>query len=511
MKKIIKSYEEAKDQIVTAVNKIADPVVQTLSPRGANVMFEDESGLVSVTNDGVTIAKQIESDDPIERNIIDAIKFAALRSNGEAGDGTTTATLLTQVLVFECMKLLDNGVSRLELKNLLDQMRDTLLSNLEGHKLEVTDDATLRKIAYVSASGDDEIADNVVEVIKSAGQDGMVMINVNHKPDTEVKIEPGFLLKQPLMYQELAQNRGFASVLEDVPVLITDKRLYYEQEAETILRTALESGHKKMVIVAADFIGKTPNFFLANHQAGAIELILIRETSGEVLSDLATYLGGDVVSEKSGSLVDNLSSEQFIQAAKVFANGHQSIFTSEAPDNDAVQERVSSLREEIDSSDNTRELESRLASLTNGTVTVKVGGHSQLEVQEKIARYDDAVRAARTAQKDGYVVGGGLTLLKLLDSTMWPPEHLPVVRKYCEASVRQIATNSGEYPDHAVDRVEGNIGLNAATLEYDDLLEVGIVDPYKVTQMAIENSISVTKAILLSGYFITNDNTQEDE
>lgn len=512
MKKLIYSYEEAKPHIINAVNIISDPVIQTLSPKGGNVLFEDETGMVTVTNDGVTVAKEIQSDHPLEDRIIDAIKFAAISSNREAGDGTTTATLLTKIGILGGMKLLDNGMSRLQFKELVLKVTDKLIKNLEQHKIEVNNDQQLYEVALISASGDEEIAKNVVEVIKNAGQEGMIMIDQNFKPETTIKIEPGFLLKKPLAYRELAQNRGFASIMEDVPVLVTDKRLYYEQEAETILRTALESGYKKLVIVASDFIGKTPNFFLANHQAGAIELILIRENSGDVLEDLATYLGGSVVSEKSGSLVDNLSSEQFIRAAKVFASGNQSIFTSQKPDNEAVLERVKSLREEIDSTENSRELEERLASLTNGTVTIKVGGHSPLETQEKIARYDDSVRATRTAQKDGYVVGGGLTLLKLYNEKDWDINEIPFVKPYCEASVRQIAINSGEHADTVIKQTDAkmNHGYNAKTAEYGNLLEAGVIDPYKVTEMAIKNSLSITASILTSGFFIVNDNEEKE-
>ena len=509
MNKIIKSYEEAKPQIQRAVNMIADPVIQTLSPQGGNVMFEDETGMVTVTNDGVTIAKQVSSSDPLEDKVIDAIRFAALRSNSEAGDGTTTATLLTKVAMEGGMKLLDNGMTRLELRGLLKRMSEKLTEALKEAKIDIENDEQLYNVALISASGDEEIAKNVVEVIKNAGQEGLVMIDTNHKPETEVIIEPGFLLKQPLAYRELGQHRGSSAAMEDVPVLITDKRLYYEQEAETILRTALEAGHKKLVIVAGDFIGKTPNFFLANHSAGAIELILIRENDGGVLSDLATYLGGTVLSEKHGSLVDNMSSDNFIITAKVFSNQGQSIFNSKDPENEETQERIQSLRDEIQGTDDSDELEKRLASLTNGTVTVKVGGNSPLEIQERVARYDDAVRASRTAQKDGYVVGGGLTLLNLLDESLWAPEEVPMVKRYCEASVRQIAENSGEHADTIVratgDDVAPNWGYDAKTGEMTDLLEAGIIDPYKVTEMAILNSLSVTNALLTSGYFICND------
>jgi len=515
MSKIIKTYDEARQKIARAVSLASDPVIQTLSPRGGNVLFEDSHGNINVTNDGVTIAKQIESDDPIEDKVIELIKFAALRTNTEAGDGTTTATLLTKVIVTEGMRLLDNGMSRLELKQHLESMSSYLTALLTRKKIEVTDSEQLKQIARISSNNDDDIAENVLEVIEAAGQDGLVLIEAHHKPETKVIIEPGFLLKQPLAFPELVQNRGFSAVLEDVPVLITDKRLYYEQEAETILRTALEAGYKKLVVVAADFIGKTPNFFLANHDAGAIELILIKEPDSESLHDLATYLGGRVFTEKSGSIVDKISAEDFVRGAKVFADRGRSIFTSSSPENTAVKERIRNLRDEIEGTDESDELEKRLAALTNGTVTIKVGGHTPVETQERIFRYEDAVSATRAAQKDGYVVGGGLTLLHLFNEHEWGPDIAPTVRRFCEASVRQIAENSGKHADSVVEKIadmpqSDGYGYNAKTDTFENLLDAGVIDPYRVTEMSIQNSISVAIALLTSGYFIVNDNQEKD-
>lgn len=508
MRKIIKNYEEARPNIIEALNLLADPVVQTLSPQGGNVMFEDEHGNVLVTNDGVTIAKQISSEDPLTDRIIDSIRHAALRTNTEAGDGTTTATVLTKAAVLAGMRMLDNGTTRLELKEALQKVQKDLLESLEELKIEVTTDQQLYQIAYVSSGGDDEVAKNVVEIVRAAGQDGLVMIEDSIKPNTVVKVEPGFLLRQPVTYQELFQNNGFTTTLNEVPVLITDKRLYYEEEAETILRTALEAGHKKLVVVAADFIGKTPNFFLANHQQRVIELILVKEGDREVLSDLAMYLGGELVTEKNGSLVNNLSPDQFVIAEKVFGNARQVTFNSKNTDNERVKERIKQIKAEIDTLEESEPLKKRLASLTNGTATVKVGGHTPVEVQERVFRYDDAIRAARAAAKDGYVVGGGLTLLKLLGNSrndmMWN-----FLRDFCQAPVRQIAQNCGQYPDHVVGQCVNNYGYNARTGKFEDLLGAGVVDPYKVTQMAIANSLSVAQTLLTSNYFIVNEPDDE--
>lgn len=515
MSKIIINYEDAKPKITKAIHTLADPVIQTLSPRGGNVIFEDAHGNTTITNDGVTIAKQIESEDPVEDKVIDLIRFASLRTNSEAGDGTTTATLLTKTLAMECMRLLDNGMSRLELKNKLRDMSERMVEELKKHKITIESDEDLLNIARISSNNDDDIAQNILEVIKAAGQDGLVVLDAHHKTETQVIVEPGFLLNQPLAFPELVQNKGSSAVMDDVAVLVTDKRLYYEEEAETILRSAIEQGHKQIVVVAADFIGKTPNYFLANHLQGGVKLILIKESDASVLEDLATYLGGQVISEKSGSLVGNLTPDQFIIAEKVFSDNRRSILSSKKPDNEETKLRIDSLRKQIDDTEDSDDLEKRLASLTNGTVTVRVGGNNPVEVQERIFRYDDAINATRAAQKDGYVVGGGLTLLNLSESIFEPQDAFySTVKKYCQASVLQIAENSGEHPPSILKVCSGDNphwGYNAKTGEFGNLKVEGVIDPYKVTEMVIQNSISVVSALLTSGYFIVNDNKQEDE
>lgn len=507
-KKIFK-YEEIKDKIKKAVDTIADPVRQTLSPKGSNVIYEDSSGDQHSTNDGVTIAKNINVKDPVENAVIEIIKQPALQTNSSVGDGTTTTILLSQVMIKESMKLIDEGMNRMVLKENLELMTDKIKSRLMKNKMKVKGASDIVKIAKISANNDDVIAKDVARVVEVAGQEGMVFIEPNSKAKTELVEEMGFGISTEL-YQDFADGKYIVSY-SDVPVLITDKRLYYKEEAETILRTALKAGWDTIVVVARDFIGQAPNFFIANHKEGRIRVLLVKdpqssETDNSSLEDLATYVGGNLVTDKRGKIVDTLQPSDFVFVKKVVANPVKTLFMTSKPNNAKLKERVKSIKEELLKDENDKKLKNRLASLTNGTVTIKVGGRTPIEVQERMFRYEDSVNAARAAMKDGYLVGGGLALLDSYDSKDHDVMN-NVAYKVCSASVRQIAENCGKHIESVIEKCDASkgIGYNAKTDKFTNLLADGVIDPFRVTEMALDNATSITIHLLTSGYFIIND------
>lgn len=514
MSKLIVKYEDAKARILSALDKIADPVVQTLTPKGSNTMYEDVRGGIYNTNDGVTIAKEIESDDELEDMIIGVVKHAAMQTNKEAGDGTTTTTGMSRIAVKGGIKMIDEGMNRMELKKHLEHFAKTLRANLKPIKIK--GDEQLLNIAKISANNDEKIAKDVVKVINVVGENGLVFINPNNKPETEIEEDKGFVMENGMLSPDFAQEQGFRTVMEDVPVFITDKRLYYEEEAHTILLAAIEAGHEKLVIVARDFLNKALNKLVANHTKGNIQLILIKdskatEQDSTSLVDLATYLGGRCIREKDGKLVDNITMEDFIMVKKVYATQYKSVFITNNPDNKELKKRVAEIKKELKDEDN-KDLERRLAVLTKGMVTIKVGGATPIETQEKIFRYEDAINATRSALRDGYLAGGGLALLGAYDDDEYPVGLRPMFRRYAEFTLRQIAENCGEHFESLLKKVDPkkNIGYNAATGEICNVLEAGIIDPYKVTDLAIQNSISVATAILTSRYFIVNKKKKDE-
>ena len=518
MKKKILKFEDAREKIIRAVDMIADPVRQTMSPKGSNVLFEDANGSQIVSNDGVTIANHITSSDEIENAIIEVIKTSAQKTNTGAGDGTSTNILLTQNLIKSGMKLIDEGHNRMILKGKFERFGEKLKQRLSKLSINVHGDKDLMNIARISANNDNEIAENVVNIVKTAGLNGMVFIKPYHKTETEIVKDSGYKIDSGYYSPELCPQGSFSVSYENVPVLITDKKLYYAEEAETILKVAVKSGFKSIVIVAKDFIGQAPNYFIANHTKGIINVLLVKDSEAtdkdtSSLSDLALYVDGKLITDKTGRLVNNIEAKDFVMVRKVFSDPTKTIIIPKNKPTKALKERIKAIETKKEETESDKKLEKRLSALTNGTVTVKVGGKTPIEVNEKIYRYEDAVNAVRAAMKDGYLVGGGLSILKAFVPEDHEEELRPLIRKYCEASIRQIAENCGEYPEYVLKNIDlkNNIGYNAVTSEFSNLLKDGVIDPYKVTEMAIDNSISVANMILTSGYIIVNEKEEKDE
>lgn len=511
MKKLIKNRDESRERVLNAMRLITEPVVGTLGPLGGNVLYEDSKGQLNLTNDGVTIAKQISSDDPVENAIIEVIKHGALKTNSIAGDGTTTTTLFTNVLIKEGMKLIEDGINPMILKDDLDIIGEKIVEAL--NPIKIKDDKQLRQIASISANNDDDIADNVVDVVKTAGEDGIVLIQDSPKEETIVEKNSGFIIDGGMISPEYSQNNGFTSTFEDGHVLVCDKRIYYEEEAETILRVAIENGITKLTIVARDFIGKAVNVFSANHLNNeAIELILVKDTNAteadnSSLQDLAVYLNGTLITDKAGKLVNNLKEDDFCEAKTVFANPQRTVLTTTDPENPELIERVKSLKDEKEKGEEDSEVKRRLAALTNGMVTVRVGGSTPIEVQERIFRYEDAINATRAAMKDGYLAGGGLGILSAYVTEDYPLIYQNIARKLCEASVRQLAMNCGKHDEFILSKTKPYVwyGYNAKTDKFEDLIEAGVIDPYKVTEMAVKNAVSIAGSVLSAQWIIVNE------
>lgn len=517
MKKLITSSKESRDKIKSALRLITEPVVQTLSPLGLNVLYEDSNGQLNLTNDGVTIAKQIESDDPIENAIVSIVKHGALKTNQIAGDGTTTTTLYTDLLVREGLKKIEDGMNPMVLKEWYETLAETFIGGITPTTID--NDTQLLHIATISANNDEEIAVNVVDIVNTAGEDGTVLIEQSVDHNTIVEKNSGFIIEGGIFSPEYAQDGGFNTKFDECHVLVTDKRLYYEEEAATILRLAIENGVDKLVIVARDFIGKSVNVF-AHNQANnpMIELLLIKdnnckETDNTSLKDLSIYLDGPLVTEKQGKIVDNLTIEDFCLAKRVYANPHRAVISAVNEPSKELQNRIESLRNKKDEDPDNDDVGRRLASLTSGMVTVKVGGATPIELREKIFRYEDAINAARAANKYGYLPGGGIAIMSAFVPGNFPEEIRGIAQKLSEATVRQIAKNSGLHEESILagcKPVEG-IGFNAKTEKFEDMVSAGVIDPYQVTEMAIKNSVSIANTILTAGWLVVLDKEKDND
>lgn len=518
MNKQVYRYKENKEKILQAINMIADPIRETMSPKGRNVIFETEDGEYTSTNDGVTIAKAIEVADPVQNAIIQIIKGASLKSD-IVGDGTSTAVLLSKIATEEGFKLKENGLNEMDIKKEFEKFGEDLIGILKKKAIKIKNDNDLRNVAFISSNNDPVIADDVLKIFKIIGEDGLGFYEPNNKPETEIVEEKGFKIEQGMFSPELRTANNFSAIYKNTPVLITDKRLYYPEEAETILNTVLDAGYKSVVVVARDFLGQSVNTFIANHTQGVIKVLLIKdprvtEKDNATLHDLATFLGGKVISEKTGSLVDKLKIDDFVIAKRVYSDMYQSLIGSQEENSKKLKSRVKELKAQLVKSPEDSDLKKRIASLTNGSVIIKIGGSTAIEMKERRYRYEDAIAATRTAMKGGYLVGGGVSVLKAFDSKRYPDEYRSAFRKFCEANVRQIAENCGKHPAYIIDNTLNlgpNFGYNALTDKFSDLLKDGVVDPYLVTEMAIRNSISVAGQIISGNFIITNDRSEHEE
>jgi len=498
MSKVITKFDPAL--IKRAVDRIANPVIQTLTPLGNNVMFEKDFHSI-ITNDGATIAKLIDSEDPTEDAIIQMVKYGSLATNQAAGDGTSTTILLTKKLVDMGLDQIENGVKPMLLKYTYTDMKDSILKEAESLKTEVTKDDWYN-IALISASGDATVAENVVSVIETAGLDGMVFLNESKNSNTKITRDSGYNLEEP-MFDPVLGNGGLGRADYVKPyIFITDKKMYHTEECKEILETGYKAGAKTIVVVARDFLGESAGFFIANHldEKVPLNVLLIKYPTPDndvtPLHDLATYLGANVVTEKMGSLKGKLTPDHYCLAARVYSAGKKTIFVTDDNANPELSMLIEEVRRKKEENPDDTKMAKRLASLTAGTVNIEVGAPTGPELRELIYRYEDAINATRAAIRSGFVTGGGISLY---NATRNLDE---LAQEFGTASVAQIATNCGI--EFTPSNYGKDIGYNAKKQEYSNLREDGIIEPFDVFKHSVTNAFSIAIAILTSGYFITN-------
>ena len=515
MNKRVLKYEDIKDKIYEAVDIITEPIASTLSPKGSNVIYEDNNGNQFYTNDGKTIAMNIQVKDDVHNAIIEIIKGGSLKTNMEVGDGTSSTVVASSILIKEGLRLVENGYNQMDVRDELIKFAETMKVELTKKAIKVKDDKDIKFISKISAGNDEDIANDVVKIMKVVGLDGQVMLDKGYGEKTEIIEDTGFVLHSGLFSQELA-NKQFQSGMVEVPVLITDKRIYYKPEAETILKTVLDSGYNEVVIIAQDFIGEALPYFVTNHKNNKVRVILISEKRLEVLEDLAIYLGGEVISDKKGSLVDDITIDSFIMAKRVFADPVKAIISRDKEEkNKELPVRIKALRQQMEKNGNKNDPEyikyqNRISSLTNGMVTVKVGGITPIETIERLYRYEDAINAVRAGMKEGYLPGAGIAIYEsyLNIEKSIPNDFKRMFKALAEANIRQIAINCGRTPEVVIEKLnelEDGIGYNAVNGKYENMIKAGVIEPLLVATNVIANAVSIANVIVTSKYLIVND------
>lgn len=508
------------EDIIKGIAKLY-PVSKSISPKGSDVAIQNEDGSVLVTKDGNKIRNSIHSQDPLEEVIIRIIKDSADRTHKLVGDARSSTIAMSSMLSIEMLKLINSGYNHRDIANELNSFKDKYLKEIRKLKIP-SKKSDLFHVAKISANNDEEIAKNTIEAIDVIGEYGMAFIDTNpNGTETILEKELGFNIASPIPYEELLLDKDiFHVIYKDVPVLITDKRLYYRDEAENIIATVKEAGYNSMVIVAREFI-KGSEALVAltdNHTSGNMKVCLITDpnvsdTDTETLYDLSAYMNGKVISERGGDLVENITIKDFCIAKKVYQDTQKALITP-IKGGKGLNKRIKSIKDLIKNK-KTDKLERRLASLTTGNVNLFIGGSTIHEFQEKMDCYQDAINATRRAMTDGFVVGGGVTLLKAFKPSMVNSEYRHILKKYSETIIRQIAENCNKHTDTVVNVVRANknkhFGYNALTDKYEDLLLAGVLEPLKAIEMVVENSISTAITLTSISTFIINKEEKTNE
>ena len=523
MAKDIKYGEEARKSLQSGIDKLADTVKITLGPKGRNVVLDKKFGAPLITNDGVTIAKEIELEDAFENMGAQMLKEVATKTNDAAGDGTTTATLLAQAMIREGMKNIAAGANPMIVKKGMAKAVETAVGTVisNSKKIEGSDD--IARVATVS-SADENVGKLIADAMEKVTADGVITIEESKTAETYSEVVEGMQFDRGYISPYMVTDtEKMEAVYDDPYILITDKKIASIQEILPLLEQLVQSG-KKLVIIAEDIEGEALTTLILNNLRGTFKCAAVKapgfgDRRKEMLQDIAILTGGQVISEELGLELKDTAIEQLGRARQVVINKENTIIVDGSGNSDDIKNRTAQIKAQIETttSDFDKEkLQERLAKLSGGVAVIKVGAATEIEMKEKKLRIEDALAATKAAVEEGIVAGGGVALInaipaveKLLDSDDADfKTGVQIVLKALEEPVRQIAKNAGEEGSVIVDKIKSSdkigYGLNFATNEYCDMIEAGIVDPAKVTRSAIQNASSVAAMVLTTESLVTD-------
>jgi len=512
--KIIAFDEKARRSIEAGVNKLADTVKITLGPKGRNVILEKKYGSPIITNDGVTIAKEIELEDPYENMGAQLVKEVASKTNDVAGDGTTTATLLAQAIVREGLKNVASGANPIILKKGMEKAVEKAVDGLKknSQKLKGKDDMAF--VATIS-SGDEKIGQLIADAMEKVTSEGVITIEENKAFDTTIEVVEGMQFDRGYISSYMVtDNEKMEATLEDPYILITDKKINNVQDLLPALELVVKNGGK-MLLIAEDVEGDALATLVVNKLRGTFTCVAVKapgfgDRRKEMLRDIAILTGGEVVSEEVGMNIRDIKLEWFGRAKSVKVQKENTIIVNGAGNSKAIKDRVESIKKQIEittSSYDKEKLNERLAKLAGGVAVIKVGAATETEMKEKKYRVEDALNATRAAVEEGIVPGGGTAYINALPeitelvNTLQGDEKTgaSIILRALEEPLRQIATNAGIDGSVVVEKVKNSgkgIGFDAAKEEYVDMFKAGIIDPVKVTRSALQNAASVAAMVL---------------
>ena len=525
-KKTLVFNEVARKGLEAGVNKLADVVKVTLGPKGRNVVLEKKWGAPTITNDGVTIAKEVDLEDPYENMGAQLAKEVASKTNDVAGDGTTTATVLAQAMVNEGMKAVATGVNPMEVKRGMLEASKAVTDFIAGFSKSIGGKDEITQVASISAA-DTEIGETIAEAMDKVGKDGVITVEEGQTFGMELEFTDGMQFDKGFIspYFVTDADRQEA-VLENPYILIVNSKITAVNDLLPLLEKVMNSG-KPLLILAEDVEGEALATLVVNKLRGTFTSVAVKapgfgERRKAMLQDIAILTGGEVISEELGLKTENTTVDMLGEAARVVVKKDATTIVDGKGKKADVDGRVKQIQAEIDESDSDwdkEKLQERLAKLSGGVAVVKVGAATEVELKEKKMRIEDALAATRAAVEEGIVAGGGVTLIRAQESvekisggTEGEIVGRNIVQKALEAPLRQIAVNAGYEGGVMVEKVKsekGNVGLNAATGETTDLVKEGVIDPAKVTRSTVQNATSIASLVLTTEALVAEE--PEDE
>ena len=514
MAKEIKFSEDARSAMLSGVDKLADTVKTTMGPKGRNVVLEQSYGTPTITNDGVTIAKSIELENQFENMGAKLVAEVASKTNDIAGDGTTTATVLTQAIVNAGMKNVTSGANPVGIRRGIDKATEVAVEALKkmSHDVKTKDD--IEQIASISAANP-EVGKLIADAMEKVGHDGVITIEDSRGVDTSVDVVEGMSFDRGYMSQYMVtDNDKMEADLDNPYILITDKKISNIQDILPLLQSVVQEG-RALLIIADDITGEALPTLVLNKIRGTFNVVSVKapgfgDRRKAQLQDIAVLTGGTVISDDLGMSLKDATVDQLGQANKVTVTKDTTTIVDGAGSKEAIQERVDQIKQEIakSTSDFDKEkLQERLAKLSGGVAVVKVGAATETELKEKKYRIEDALNATRAAVQEGFVPGGGTALVNVIpdieavekDVSGDEATGVKIVKNALEAPVRQIAENAGVEGSVIVNQLKNEkpgVGYNAADGKFEDMIDAGIVDPTKVTRSALQNATSVSALLL---------------
>lgn len=505
---------DARDRLKKGVDALADAVKVTLGPKGRNVIIDKKFGAPTITKDGVSVAKEIELSEPIENMGAQLVKEVASKTADNAGDGTTTATVLAQSIFNVGIKNVAAGANPMDLKRGIDKAVAAVVGQLRDNSKEISTSKEIAQVATVSANNDEEIGNMISDAMDKVGKDGVITVEEAKGTETEVKTVEGMQFDRGYLSPYFVTNTEKMEAELDAPyILIYDKKISSMKELLPVLEPVAQTG-KPLVIIAEDVDGEALATLVVNKIRGALKVAAVKapgfgDRRKAMLEDIAILTGGTVISEERGFKLENATVDMLGRAEKINIDKDNTTVVNGAGDAAAIKGRIAEIKSQIEktTSDYDREkLQERLAKLSGGVAILYIGAATEVEMKEKKDRVDDALHATRAAVQEGVVVGGGVALIRaaealadLKGSNEDQDTGINIIRQAIESPLRTIVLNAGGEPSVVINKIrenKGNFGYNARIDEYEDLFAAGVIDPTKVTRLALENAASIASLLL---------------